>query len=126
MTSELYTLMLLETAVVAALVLICFLLDRASPEEWWKRWNVAWLFYLLHLPLSFLAGAGTPNQEVLRSLSLVLALAANTGLAVAVAFLAGQAKWEKRIWIAGGVLLLLGRIQPLALPAIYAMTLAAV
>jgi two-component system NtrC family sensor kinase len=84
------------------------------------------LFYLLHLPLSFLVDAGTYHPEILRSLTLLLALAANTGLVVSVAFLAGKAKWEKRIWMAGGGLLLLGLFPPLSLPAIYAMTVAAV
>jgi two-component system NtrC family sensor kinase len=118
--------MLLETAVVAALVLISFLLDRASPEAWLKRWNVAWLLYLVHLPLSFLVDAGTYHPETVMLMVMALALASNTGLTVAATFLAGKEKWERRIWMAGGVLLLVGLIPALRLPAVYVMTFAAI
>ncbi len=126
MNSELLTLLLLETAIIAVLVLICFLLERASPEAWMKRWNLGWLIFLAHLPLSFLADSGLPHADVLKSIALILALSANTAIAVAVAYLAGRSKWERMIWFTGGTLALAGMVPPLSLPAVYAMTLATI
>src|SRR5258708_6570557 len=108
MTQELYTLMLLEIAVLGALVLISFMLYRANPHAWLLRWNFAWLLYLLHMPASFMEHR--PEAGLLAAISAktgaaqLIATAAEAAVIAAIAILAGRGAWVKRIWIFFGVI----------------------
>ena len=42
-------------AAVVGLLLISAALYRAHPQKWLLRWNLGWLAYLIHLPLSYMA-----------------------------------------------------------------------
>ncbi len=100
MTPELYTLMLLEIAALAALLLLSALVYRANPKRWLLRWNLSWTVYLLHLPVSFSEALHPAGPAARLGASQFISIAAEAALVASMASLTGRRHWEKRIWFA--------------------------